>query len=245
MKVTKQTPKSSYYEGSELAGLQLALNYYAWIIDEFRPFLHGRCLEVGGGEGTFSRLLADTAIESLHTIEPADNLVPSLRAALSQLPQKSAEVTQATIEEFAATAAKPFACVVCLNVLEHIEDDRAAVARMAQLLLPEGYLCLFTPAMPWLYGTLDASFGHRRRYTKHSLIDKVASAGMVVDKLRYFNMAGVVTWLLMGKVLGWRTWGESPVAMYDRLVIPFLRRIEARITPPLGQSLLLVAHKRG
>lgn len=99
------------------------------------------------------------------------------------------------------------------------------------------------PALPSLYGTLDASFGHYRRYTKGQIKHLVSSAGFCILRLRFFNIIGVFTWFLMGKVLRWQTWGASPVIAYDRIIIPLLRRFESLVPPPFGQSLLLAAVK--
>lgn len=136
-----------------------------------------------------------------------------------------------------------FDCIVCVNVLEHIKDDLEAVKQIRSLLQPDGHFCLLVPAHPFLYGTLDESFGHHRRYTKKRLRELALLTGFSIERLRFFNAAGVFTWLLMGKVLRWRTWGKSPVAAYDRIVIPCTRWLENLIAPPLGQSLLMVARK--
>jgi hypothetical protein len=68
-------------------------------------------------------------------------------------------------------------------------------------------------------------------------------AGFAIEKLRFFNLLGFITWFLMGKILRWRTWNATPVTAYDRLIIPFLRRLEQRFSPPLGQSLLMVVRR--
>lgn len=208
------------YEGSELAGLQAAVNYYSWIADEFRPYLRGRCLEVGAGRGTFSKFLLNTAIEALVCIEPAANLLPLLEAELIDA-SKPVVVAPTTLEEFAQTPKEHFDCLVCLNVFEHIEDDAAAMEQVRNLLKWGGHLC----------------------YTKRRLKKLAEQTGFAVEQLRFFNFARVVTWFLMGKILRWRTWGKSPVVAYDRLVIPFVRFVESFVALLFGQSLLMVARR--
>ena len=229
-----------FYEGSELEGLRLATNYYRWLCEEFRPYLRGCCLEIGAGRGTFTKFLLETDITALCCLEPAANLIPLLQLE-TQASAKPVTIVQATLAQFFELAEAPFDCLVCVNVLEHIEDDREAMRQMHDLLKVGGHLCLFVPALPWLYGSLDAYFGHYRRYTKRRLEELARQEGFIVEKLRFFNLFGVFTWFLMGKVLRWRTWGTTPVVMYDRLIIPFLRRLEQCFSPPLGQSLLMVA----
>src|SRR3989338_7377722 len=66
---------------------------------------------------------------------------------------------------------REFNTVVCLNVLEHIKDDRAAIKNLFQLLEAGGYLILLVPSHPNLYGVIDASIGHFRRYAKDDLLE--------------------------------------------------------------------------
>lgn len=127
--------------------------------------------------------------------------------------------------------------------LEHIEDELGALTAMHRLFNMGGHLCLFVPALPCLYGTLDVSFGHYRRYSKSHLEKLVKDAGFVIEKVKFFNLLGIATWLLMEKLLRWKTWGIYPTVANDRIVIPVMRRIETFWAPPFGQSLLLVARK--
>jgi SAM-dependent methyltransferase len=184
----------------------------------------------------------ETDITALWCLEPAANLIPLLRSEVSKS-GKPVKVIQATLAQFVASAPEPFDCLVCVNVLEHIEDDSEAMRQMNDLLKAGGHLCLFVPALPWLYGSLDAQFGHYRRYTRRRLEELARQAGFAIEKLRFFYLLGVITWFLMGKILRWRTWNATPVAAYDRLIIPFLRRLERRFSPPLGQSLLMVVRR--
>lgn len=227
--------KIDLYEGSELEGLRFAINYYQWLCEEFRPYLRGRCLEIGAGRGTFSKILVQqTDITALWCLEPAMNLVPLLQLE-TQASAKPVTIVQATLAQFVESTPEPFDCLVCVNVLEHIEDDSEAMRQMHDLLKAGGHLCLFVPALPWLYGSLDVQFGHYRRYTKRRLEELARQVGFAVEKLRFFNLLGVVTWFLMSKILRWRTWNATPVIAYDRLIIPFLRRLERCFSPPWGK----------
>jgi hypothetical protein len=102
-------------------------------------------------------------------------------------------------------------------------------------------LLLFVPALPWLHGSLDRAFEHFRRYRKDELRERLASAGLHVKTLDYVNLPGVASWFLAAKVLRRKTLGSSGVLLYDRCVVPVVRRIEERWKPPLGQSLIAVA----
>jgi hypothetical protein len=57
-------------------------------------------------------------------------------------------------------------CCICLNALEHIEDDRQALHGMASILSAGGVVVLLVPAFPMLYGPIDSNLGHYRRYSR-------------------------------------------------------------------------------
>lgn len=229
------------YEGSELNGLRFATNYYRWLLNEFRPALGEVVLEVGAGTGTFSEFLLSAGIQRLICLEPAQNLIPDLQQRAAGKP---VELLVGTLENSPALiCAETMDTVVCVNVIEHIEDDLQALRTMYSLLKPGGHLCLFTPALPQIYGTLDESFGHCRRYTMGNLREQATAAKFDVVKLKYFNFPGVFTWFLMGRILRWRSWSATPVLVYDRVVIRLFSMLERWCPPPMGQSLLLIARK--
>jgi SAM-dependent methyltransferase len=233
-----------YYEGQELNALEQAKNYYAWLVHEFDSALHGKILEVGAGTGTLSEILLERACEHLVCLEPACNLIPNLERRLqgSMNQGRSVDIVASTFDGYCKTAADGnIDSIVCINVLEHIFDDLNALREMRRLLRTGGKLCLFVPALPFIYGTLDEAFGHYRRYTKRGLSALAYEAGFKIKKLKYFNLPGSFAWLLMGRVLHWKSWDESPVRWYDRFVIPYVRYVESLGAPPFGQSLLLVA----
>ena len=231
-----------YYPGPELEVMQAAVNYCTWITDEIRPYVQGRCLEVGAGCGTLSRFLLRTNVQSLFCLEPAANLIAQLQIAV-QCAQKPVEVINATLEEFTAATNERFESLVCINVLEHIPDDQRALQQLVELLHPNGYLCVYVPALPQLFGSMDTTFGHQRRYTRERLKVLVHRAGLRIEKLYFLNSVGVVAWWLLGKIFRQRTVTLAQVQRYDRLLIPLIRRLERIISPPIGQNLLLVAQQ--
>jgi SAM-dependent methyltransferase len=231
------------YPGSDLTAMAQGGNYYRWILREFRPHLGRRILEVGAGSGTFAaHLLAEADPERAVLLEPATNLQPFLRGRFAgdsrveviSLPLPAAQEALSTT---------PFDSVVSVNVLEHIPDDGEALAIMAGLLRSGGALLLFVPALPGLYGSLDAAFGHHRRYTRRELAGKLEAAGLGVRRIVYVNLPGALAWFVSGRILRWPTLRPGAVRLYDRLAIPLIAAVERRIRPPLGQSLLAVAEK--
>jgi len=80
-----------------------------------------------------------------------------------------------------------FEIVIALDLIEHIENDEAALQEIARLLRPGGTLLLFTPAYRFLWSVQDEVSHHFRRYTLRELRAKLTRSGFVVRKLTYAN----------------------------------------------------------
>jgi SAM-dependent methyltransferase len=228
------------YSGEELDALAQARNYYGWISGRFAPYLGTRIVEAGAGIGTFTAWLLERAPGARITaIEPAENNYPHL----SQRFAADARVTPVRGYLDAALPPASADSVVAVNVLEHVQDDAGFLANAARVLVPDGHLLLFVPALPALFGSLDRAFDHFRRYTRPVLRERLRAAGLVPAQVVYMNAPGVAAWWLTGKVLRKRTVSARDARLYDRWVIPWVRAVENRWSPPLGQSLLAVARK--
>jgi SAM-dependent methyltransferase len=226
------------YSGTELDALAGARNYYRAIIDHFRPHFGRRVLEVGAGIGTFARhVLDETSVEEMLLLEPADNTISVLRDRFAGVPRIT--VTQGYLEQLSPVAQVD--SVVAVNVIEHVENDVGFLRAAHGTLKPGGKVLLFTPALSQIFGTLDEAFGHFRRYTKTTLGERLRAAGFENVRLRYTNFPGIASWFLAGRVLRRRTIAPRDVAVYDRLVMPWVAAMERHWEPPLGQSVIAIA----
>ena len=120
--------------------------------------------------------------------------------------------------------------------------DAEELALVHKALKPGGYALIFVPALSFLYSPLDKQLGHYRRYHKPGLSALARSAGFTLKKVKYFDIAGVLPWYL-AYVLLKRPMSAGPVGLYDSLIIPVTRALEAVIPPPFGKNLLLIAQK--
>jgi SAM-dependent methyltransferase len=232
-------PVSFEYSSTELGAMERAVNYHRWICDIFTPYIGPRVLEVGAGIGSFSEmLLCHPCVRELIALEPAANLFPILARRLASEPRALA--LQTGLEDAKLPAVDS---IVLVNVLEHIADDARLLERAHSALADQGTLLLFVPALEWLYGSLDRSFEHVRRYSKERLARRLSSAGFRVGLLRYMNLPGIFSWFVAGKLLRHTTLSPADVAFYDRFVVPIVRRAERVSAPPIGQSLIAVAEK--
>jgi len=82
---------------------------------------------------------------------------------------------------------RSFDAVFALDVVEHVEDDRSAVAALAELVAPGGFLVLTVPAYGWMWSAHDLAHHHKRRYTRARLAALLDGSGLTWVKLSYFN----------------------------------------------------------
>src|SRR5262249_51270925 len=161
--------------------------YNYWVYQQIADALGQKILEVGSGTGNITQFLCADGCEVTAT-----DIVPSYRSQLRKLFNERPNVTvdqfdldAAAPEEFIKT---PFDSVVCLNVLEHIEDDLFALEQMNHVLKPGGKLALLVPSHRVLYGEFDRAVGHYRRYEKKELINKLKKTGYLINRVRFFSL---------------------------------------------------------
>lgn len=227
----------------ELEALASSENFFNWIVDEFGDAVGPNTLEVGAGLGTVSLALTRRRGGVVLALEPAANVYPRLVERLkgaANITPRHATSSDLVAEGTGAT----FDTAVYVNVLEHIDDDSAELDTGYRLLRPGGHLCVFVPAMPSLYARIDERSGHYRRYTKADLRQKVERAGFIVDKIEYMDVASIVPYWLVYRVLGVASLGSGSNTLFDRVLVPTSRMLQRVLRhPPIGKNLVLVAHR--
>lgn len=228
------------YEGKDLEAMAFAKNYHGWILDKFRNFFGKKVAEVGAGSGSFSELLLSLPIEELVAVEPSKEMSGLLRSATLSDPRVT--IRNEYFENVSAAYKDYFDSIVYVNVLEHIEDDKKELSYIYNSLKRGGNVCIFVPALSWLYSDFDRTIGHFRRYHKKPLKDLLEKAGFEIISIDYFDIIGILPWLIMLKILKKRP-GSKNVSFYDRFVVPFSRFVEALIPLPVGKNLIAIAKK--
>ena len=236
------TGASLFGATEELANLADADRFLSWICDELHPHLGQQVLEVGAGVGAIANKLA-LAGHDVVAIEPAHNVFPELERRTASNP--TIEAHQITSQELLiTTGGSTFDSVVYVSVLEHILDDADELCTALQLLRPGGTVGIFVPAMPLLYGSLDFKSGHYRRYDRSLLTATIETAGLELVEMHYMDVAGVLPYLLMYRLLDVSKLDSGSSKIYDSLIVPVSRFIQHRVgQPALGKNLLAVARR--
>lgn len=222
---------------ASLAILSTLYHYNLWIFDTVREYLGQTVVEVGAGVGNITQFLLNT--ERVVCLEPFEPYREYLAMRFAK--HLNVEISPRRIEECPSQKVErgDFDSVLCLNVLEHIDDDVGALRRMGQLLRPGGRVIVLAPALPVLFGQMDRAMGHLRRYTLRSLKRAFSAAGLKPVHGRYMNLAGAFGWWWQGRVMKKPQISASKARMFNRLV-PTLSAIERLIPVPIGQSVVVV-----
>lgn len=219
--------------------MSAAKNYFAWQARLALPKLGRRVLEIGCGTGNFTAHLMDRELVVALDHEP--RMLDRLRGRFPNARNLRPTFAEAENEESVAQLATfDLDSCVCLNVLEHIRDDAAALRAMARAIRPGGVIVLIVPAFPALYGPVDRKLGHFRRYTRQSLTRTAHEAGLQIQQLKYTNTAGFFGWWLNARVLKRDAQSAAQIAIFDRWLVPPAARIESVLGVPFGQSLFAV-----
>lgn len=220
--------------------LDEAPKFNEWMYESVKPWLGTRVAELGVGRGNVSRyirrdrevLLTDYRIDYL--TELRDRWTDRRDVRIGKLDMQVRE-DYALLREFAPES------VVFLNVLEHIEDDRA-VLRNLFAEVPGG--CRIVVLVPYnmrLYSHVDKELGHFRRYGEWELEGKMRDAGFEVEKQFFFNKAGVVAWYVFNTLGGQKALRPWQLWLYGKLTPVF--RLLDRVLPTSGLSTVVIGRK--
>jgi glycosyltransferase involved in cell wall biosynthesis len=217
--------------------LQKASKYNGWVYQMLKPFIGRDILEVGSGIGNMTRFFVSHGRVTATDISPF--CLRELQRTFGENDRvrvQPLDISRNSYPEF-----EIYDTIVCLNVLEHIEDDVEALRNMRKLLKPGGRLLLYVPCNPRLYCDIDRGVGHYRRYVLEELIVKMKKAGYRVPVYRHHNMLGAIGWWINGKVLGKKHINAADVGGFERLM-PFVKA-QDRFESRFALSILAIGEK--
>ncbi|HTQ53202.1 MAG TPA: glycosyltransferase [Bryobacteraceae bacterium] len=223
-----------------LDALSGARRFNKWMADTIRPFIGRRVLECGAGIGNLSRVLAPGR-ERYIAGDINGEYLARLRQRFQHRPRIEVRhcdvLNPADFESLAGTVDT----VVCLNVLEHIGDDRAGLRNIHTALMPGGRAVILVPHGQELYGSLDKALEHHRRYSHAELREKLEEAGLRVERIIDFNRISRPPWYVTGRILKRTTLSRFQLSVFDRCVWLW-RRIDAML-PWAPTSIIAIAVK--
>jgi glycosyltransferase involved in cell wall biosynthesis len=242
--ILKTSLSSDIYSAKDkdiLDAFASAPNFNRWMAETIKPYIGKSVLEIGAGMGNLTRLLLRGRKRYIATDLDREHL-ERLRNRLSQRPNLETAELDAARPEDQPRYHSQMDTVVCLNVLEHIEDDLGALRNFRAMLQNGGRVIILVPAGQSIYNSLDRELGHFRRYSEDQLRQRMTEAGFEMETVLRFNRSSLPGWWLNGTILKRRTISRLQLKTFDRLVW-LLRHIDPYLPWP-QTSIIGIGRKR-
>lgn len=224
------------YVGTELDLFAAVKNWKSYWSHAIQPFLVGDVLEVGAGIGSNTAFLDFGGTGRWVCLEPDAGLASLLNANIREIKsRRSYECVSGTLQDLEASS--KFDSILYIDVLEHIEDDRAELTRAASRLRAGGRIIVLSPAHQWLFTPFDAAIGHFRRYNRRSLRG-VSPPGLRLERLVYLDSAGLLLSSANLLLLRQSMPTKGQLRIWDEWVIPVSRVLDKCLFHRVGKSIV-------
>lgn len=205
-------------------------------------------IDLGCGTGAQALYLAQEGFDVIG-IDGSKEMLNMARTQARSLKITNIQFIQNTLKDLAEEG-KTFPQIICLDVIEHIDNDIEALEHINKLLTPKGKLVLTVPAHQYLYSKRDKDIGHYRRYSKSELIDKIEKTGFEISRCRYWNLLGYLLTFVLLKVNGkginddFRKSKSFLASVKQYLLKKWFINFENKVQTPIGLSLIVEAAKK-
>ncbi len=204
---------------------------------------NARILEIGCGTGHNLAMLGEFGqVEALELDEEARHYAEK---------RLGHSVMSAPLPELEGVPERRYDLIGAFDVIEHIDDDRAALASIASKLKSGGRFVMTVPAHQWMWSAHDVVNHHKRRYSKRTLKALIEASPMKLERIGYFNsllfpiaVAERLSSRLRGKDDADLKLPPAPLNAALERIFAAERHLVARLRLPPGLSLFAVASAR-
>lgn len=228
------------YSGNELELFAAAVNWKAYWSSQILPYLGNDVLELGAGLGATARTLNHKPYRRWLGLEPDQAMCDTVRARQGPDMPAGYQIRHGTSADLAPE--ERFDTVLYIDVLEHIEDDRAELERACAHLVPGGHLIIVAPAHNRLYSDFDKKVGHHRRYDK-PMLRAIVPAPLNVRQLHYLDSVGMLASLLNRLVLKSDSPSPAQIRLWDSIMVRASRWVDVLTGHRLGKSIVCILEK--
>lgn len=231
------------YEGDELTLFSTAVHWKAYWAGKLSPFVKGRVLEVGAGLATNSAGLGLRAGRDWTLLEPDPGMCGEIRNKLAHgdLPGQP-RIVCGLLRDLPAEPS--FDTIVYIDVLEHIEDDRAELVEAQRRLRPDGHLIVLSPAYQFLFSPFDAAIGHHRRYDRSGLLG-VAPEGLRPVEAFYLDSLGLLLSFFNRFLFRQSAPTVATIQLWDSVIVRLSRLLDPLLGFNAGRSVIAIWSRSG
>jgi glycosyltransferase involved in cell wall biosynthesis len=232
--------KSDSYGGKILIRLSRAHKFNSWLAETIKPYLGKNVIEIGAGFGNLSLELIPVQRYSATDINVLYlEMMQRLKANNPCLETDFLDIND--VSDFVLKN-KKFDTVICLNVIEHLEDDEKIMNNISKLLEEGGRAIVLVPQGKWLFGSFDRVLGHIKRYSEEELLSLGEKTGFGCIKIMGFNRISTLPWYINGRIFMKTTFSRFQIYILD-MIVPLIKKID-KFLPWPPTSLIAVFKKK-
>jgi glycosyltransferase involved in cell wall biosynthesis len=214
--------------------------YLSWISQKIRPFVGDTIFELGAGIGNITGRLMGRRLRYI-AAERDPLYLHALRNRFLRTPNVQVARADPNNDADFEPWRNSFETALCLNILEFADNPVAVIRSLYSVLVPGGSMIVLVPQAPGLFGSIDQTLGHKRRFGRDEIRSLLEAEGFAVEQLSELNRVGKPAWWIYGKALGRTHISKITLKLFDKTVWLW-RRVDA-LFPWTGLSLIMVARK--
>lgn len=228
------------YIGNELELFAAAKNWKQYVASLIKSFIKGDVLEAGAGIGSNTTIFFTETVNSWLLLEPDKSFSDKLNLLLveNKLP-RNCSVFNGYINQLE----KKFDTIIYIDVIEHIENDKAEIATAIELLNPGGHLIVLSPAHQYLMSPFDKAIGHYRRYSKKTILG-VTNEQVSIKAIKYIDSVGLFASLTNKILLMQQYPTKKQIHFWDNYIIPVSKLMDRLLMYKAGKTILAVLQKK-
>ena len=224
-----------------LARLSRAEKFNTWLAETIKPYMGQNVLEIGAGIGNLTKKLLPRKQYCVSDINPYYlDIIDKLKFGKPYLTSSYLDLNDISTFHFND---RSFDTIICINVIEHLDDDESAMKNTADLLEKNGRAIVLVPRGQWNFGTLDKVLGHKRRYSAEMLETLAEKAELKISHLLPFNRISTIPWLLNGKIFNRTTFSFFQIFIMNWLT-PVFKRIDNLLPVPSLSYIAVLEHQK-
>jgi glycosyltransferase involved in cell wall biosynthesis len=228
------------FEAKILLSLTRARNFNRWLAETINPYIGQNVLEVGAGIGNITKAILPR--KSYYATDINSYYLKMVESIKPSNPGLNTRLLDLNYIDTIVEKNNQFDTVICMNVIEHVNDDQGALKNISKLLSDNGRAIVLVPRGMWLFGSQDEVLGHKRRYSKENISKLASDAHFEIENFISFNKISTLPWYVNGKLFNKKNFSRFQIKFLD-VFIPMLKKID-KFLPWPSLSVIAILKKK-